>query len=172
MTRNIKVDVNIHPADWDIRYFCHQALLDGTIACLVKHPIGGNIDDPGAEVGPPVGALAETVPMGMVMQEFVKFDNTRMTMDMSDFELKMAGGKAALVTRGGLTVRTIADPPETRLSNKTAYYDMNGFLTTEPDPNDTSPPVGRFLGERDAEGYAYVMLSMPTYNDPARALGV
>lgn len=168
MTRNIKVDVNIHPADWDIRYFCHQALLDGTVACLVKHPVGGNLDDPGAEVGPPVGNLAETVPMGIVMQEVVKFDNTRMTMDMSDFELLLAGKKVGLVTRGGLTLRTIADPATTALSNRTAYYDMNGFLTTV---NTGSPPVGRFLAERDAEGYAYVMFSMPTYNDPARALG-
>ena len=86
MVRNLLPEMNFHPNSSDISFFCYTPMLDGTMACIRGFPTGSLWDDPNAEVGPPQGNLADTIPAGLVMQEVIEFDNTRFTRDMSDFE--------------------------------------------------------------------------------------
>ena len=170
MVRNLLPERNFHPSGSEITFYIYTPAKDGTIVVVYSWPTGALLDDPNAEVGPPVAPLAECIPAGIIMQEFIEFDNTRFSRDMSDFEIQMVGNKVALETKGWCHTRCItpdagtvgATAPFTNdgtLSGKPAYFDINGYFTTQPG----SVCVGTFQSERDAGGYARVYVDIPTF---------
>ena len=159
MPRNLLPERNFHPASSDISYYCYTPCEDGTIVCIYNNPVGAALDDPNAEVGPPQGTLADTIPAGVILQAFVEYDNTRYSRDMSDFEAMMVGNKAAVYHHGWCVTRCIDPAADPVLSNKPAYYNMNGYFTTVAG----SPCVGTFQSERDANGFARVYVEIPAY---------
>jgi len=163
MARNLKPERNFHPSSSDISFYCYTPVKDGTIVCVYNWPNGGLLDDPHAEVGPPQGVLANTVPAGLIMQEVIEYDNTRMTRDMSDFEVIMVGSKVAVYKDGWCVDRCISAGADPVLAGKPAYYDADGYFTTVAG----SPCVGTFQSERDADGYARVYVSIPAYGRKA-----
>jgi hypothetical protein len=163
MVRNLLPERNFHPKDSDIRFYCHTPCKDGTMVCIRSFPTGALWDDPNAEVGPPQGALANTIPAGIMQQEVIEFDNTRMSMDMSDGEIVMVGSKVGVYKSGYCYTRCIAAGAAPVLGGKPAYYDADGYFTTATG----SPCVGTFQSERDARGYACVNLDIPTYGRKA-----
>jgi len=166
MVRNLLPERNFHPKDSDIRFYCYTPCKDGTIVCVYSWPTGALWDDPNAEVGPPTGGaagLAATIPAGMIQQEFVEYDNTRYTRDMSDFEVMMVGNKAAVYKNGYFHTRCISALADPELGGKPAYYDENGYFTTNPG----SVCVGTFQSERDANGFACVYIDIPTHGRQA-----
>jgi hypothetical protein len=154
MVRNLLPDRNFHPNSSDISFYCNVPCKDGTIVCVYGWPNGALLDDPNAEVGPPQGTLANTIPAGLIMQEVIEFDNTRMSRDMSDFEVVMVGSKVAVYKDGWACTRCISAGAAASLAGKPAHYDANGYFTTETG----SPRVGTFQSERDANGYARVYI--------------
>jgi len=160
MVRNLLPEMNFHPNSSDISFYCYTPCKDGTMVCVRGWPTGSLWDDPNAEVGPPQGVLADTIPAGLIMQEVVEYDNTRMSRDMSDFEVIMVGSKVAVYTKGYANTKCIADPIGTLLAGKPAYYDINGYFTTVGGPTG-SPCVGTFQSERDANGFARVYIDVP-----------
>jgi hypothetical protein len=163
MVRNLLPERNFHPKDSDISFYCYTPAKDGTIVCVYSWPNGALLDDPNAEVGPPQGTLADTIPAGVILQEFIEFDNTRFSRDMSDFEVMMVGNKAAVYKNGWCVTRCIAASADPVLSGKPAYYDINGYFTTVAG----SVCVGTFQSERNADGYARVYVDIPTYGRQA-----
>ena len=135
----------------------------GIYVHLYSWPNGGLLDDPNAEVGPPQGTLADTVPAGLIMQEVIEFDNTRSSQDMSDFEKVMAGSKLAVYSKGWCVTRCISSLAHASLAGKPAYYDANGYFTTV----SGSPCVGTFQSERDADGFARVYVDVPAFGRKA-----
>ena len=184
MNRNLLPERNFHPGDGDISFYCNTPCINGTMVCVYSWPAGALLDDPGAEVGPPVGPLNQTVPAGIIVQGFVEFDNTRMTMDMSDFEMVMVGSKANFYKHGWCVPRTIAANAGStaatqdqgaaagKLAGKALYYDDQGFWTTIGQGQGAagasgSVCVGTFQSERDANGFARIFLDVPTYGRKA-----
>jgi hypothetical protein len=163
MVRNLFPDRNFHPADSDISFFCYTPCKEGAIVCVYDFPTGALLDDPGAEVGPPQGTLADTIPAGIMQQEVIEFDNTRMSMDMSDDEVILVGSKVGVYKKGWFVTRCIAAAADPVLKSKPAYYDINGDFTTAAG----SPCVGTFQSNRDANGYARVFIDIPTYGRKA-----
>jgi hypothetical protein len=161
MVRNLLPERNFHPSSSDISFYCYTPCKDGTIVCVRSWPTGSLWDDPNAEVGPPQGTLADTIPAGLIMQEVIEYDNTRMSMDMSDFEVVMVGSKVAVYKDGYCNTRCLASDAASAVSiaGKPAYYDENGYFTLAND----SPCVGTFQSEKDANGYARVYIDIPTY---------
>ena len=155
MVRNLLPEMNFHPNSSDISFYCYEPILDGTMACIKSFPTGSLWDDPGAVVGPPSGNLAETIPAGLVMQEVIEYDNTRLSRDMSDFEVVMVGSKVAVYRGGYAHTRCISATADVVLANKPAYYDADGFFTTQAG----SKRVGTFQSERDANGFARVYIN-------------
>jgi hypothetical protein len=159
MVRNLLPERNFHPSGSEIGFFCYTPCKEGTIVCVYKFPTGAIWDDPSAQVGPPQGALANTIPAGVMQQEVIEFDNTRMSMDMSDDERIMVGSKVGIETKGWFYTRCLAASADPVLGGKPAYYDMNGYFTTATG----SPCVGTFQSERDANGYARVAIDISTF---------
>lgn len=172
MAKNLLPERNFHPADSDISFYCYTPCKDGTVVCVYSRPVGANLDDSNAEVGPPREAvLANNIPAGVIVQEFVELDNTRYSRDMSDFEVMMVGNKACVYKEGWFVTRCITpDAGSTTtavdvarpgvLGDKPAYFDANGYFTTLPG----SVRVGTFHSERDANGYARVQIDIPRYS--------
>jgi len=156
MARNLLPEMNFHPNSSDISFYCYTPCKDGTMVCVRGWPTGSLWDDPNAEVGPPQGTLATTVPAGLIMQEVVEYDNTRMSRDMSDFEVVMVGSKVAVYTKGYANTRCISAPAGP-LAGSPAYYDADGYFTTVAG----SPCVGTFQSDRDANGFARVYIDVP-----------
>ena len=158
--RNLLPERKFHPNSSDISFYCYTPAKDGTIVCVRGYPNGALWDDPNAEVGPPQGNLAETIPAGLIMQEVVEFDNTRMSRDMSDFETIMVGSKVGTYSDGYCNTRCISAGADAVLAGKPAHYDAEGYFTTVT----TSPRVGTFQGKRDANGYVRVWINRCTYS--------
>lgn len=156
MTRNLLPERNVHPADSDMRFYINTPVLDGSFVCIYKQPEAGLLDDPNAEVGPPVGTLADTIPGGLIDQEVIEFDNTRYSRDMSDDDVIMTGSKAPMFIGGTWNTRCVAATASAQLANKTLYYDAAGFFTDAAG----SPPIGTFGSDRNANGYVTVHLKV------------
>jgi hypothetical protein len=114
----------------EIGFYCYTPCKEGTIVCVYQFPTGATWDDPQAQVGPPQGTLANTIPAGVMQQEVIEFDNTRMSMDMSDDERIMVGSKVGIETKGWFYTRCLAASADPVLGGKPAYYDMDGYFTT------------------------------------------
>ena len=160
MVRNVLPERNFHPNSSDISFYCYTPAKDGTVVCVRGYPNGGQWDDPNAEVGPPQGTLSATIPAGVIMQEVIEYDNTRMSRDMSDFEVVEVGSKVGTYSDGYFCTRCIAASADPSLAGKPAYYDIDGYFTTATG----SPRIGTFQGERDANGFVRVWINRCTYS--------
>ncbi len=166
--RNLKPDMNFDPHSSDISFFAYTPVVDGRIVCISGFPTGGNLDDPNAEISAPnvtpqfgTDGLAGTIPAGIVMQETIAYDNTRMACDMSDFELRPTGIKAAVYCDGWCVTRCIkAGEDLTTIAGKPAYYDELGNFTTATG----SPRVGTFQSNGDPDGYVRVWINRLTHS--------
>jgi hypothetical protein len=163
MVRNLLPERKFHPSSSDISFFCYTPCMDGTIVCVYNWPEAASWDDPNAEVGPPRGTLGQTVPAGVIQQQFVEYDNTRYSRDMSDFELMMVGNKAAVYKDGYCNTRCVAADASMDLAGKPAYYDINGYFTDTPG----SPCVGTFQSNRNVNGFVRVFVDIPAYGRQA-----
>lgn len=148
-----------HLARTDISFFCNQVLERGCIVVLDTAGSGSAMDQALAAVATPTGIAAgavapsSTYPVGLLLNDVVNIDQTRQHINWHHDEVQK-GGKVTLLKNGFVVTNLITGSPT---PGKSAYYDGNGYLTST---SNSSPVVGRFQSNKDADGYIKVDINI------------
>ena len=133
----------------------------GGVSCLNNAGSGVALDQSAAKVEYSADPSGK-VPVGLLLQDVVNIDQTRQHINYHKNEAQL-GGKITLLQQGWVTTDMIY-PGVTPTAGRVAYLNHSGYLTdTLTDSNDLkrTPPVGRFMSNKDEDGYAKVFVSLP-----------
>lgn len=133
-----------------VKWFMNEVAERGGIVVL-DSPGGEGMDDPDASVIVPAGATG--VPAGVLMNDVVNLNLTRQRLNWHKDEVQV-GNKVAVLRRG--VVRTDVIDASTPNAGDAAYYGANGEFTT----STGSDQVGRFVSNKDAEGFAEIEINI------------
>jgi hypothetical protein len=150
----LKPYLQINPADTYIDYFMNVV---GEKGQFVVHDTAGSgeaLDDANNVVALPTGDIGDTIPAGLLFSEVVDKDLTQNHLNVHKMEVQV-GGKVCIAKRGSFLTNRLASG-DTPTVGDALHYDDNGDFTT----TTTSPKVGRFMGEVDADGYVKIDLNV------------
>jgi|TARA_R110000824_G_scaffold211640_5_gene397562 hypothetical protein len=147
----------------DISFFWNTSTTAtrGGVACLQNAGSGVALDQSAAKVeysSDPSGK----VPVGLLLNDVVNIDQTRQHINYHKNEAQL-GGKITMLQQGWI-VTDFVYPGITPTAGRVAYLNHSGYLQdTLVDSGDLkrTPPVGRFMSNKDEDGYAKVFVSLP-----------
>ena len=138
-----------------IKFFMNVVAERGILVQL-DTPGGNGMDDPAATVSIPTGATGAGVRAiaGVLMNDVVSLNLTRQHKNWHQDEVQV-GDKVDVLRRG--VVRTnMLKSGDTPTAGLPAHFTVAGEFTT----TTTSDQVGRFVSDKDAEGYVEVEVSV------------
>lgn len=98
-------------------------------------------------------------PIGLLMNDMVNVDLTRMHVNQYKDEVQI-GGKVTLWEKGEVVTNRI-QPGVTITAGNTAYLHASGYLTNTNFLDHTNNVVGRWMSAKDQDGYAKVSVNLP-----------
>lgn len=135
----------------DISFFMNETAERGGVVSFSSGGVGVAMDDANALVAKPT-AVATDVPAGLLLNDVVNHDLTRVHMNWYKDEVQV-GSKVTLLRRG-FVVTNMLDPAAVPAAGAPAYFVAGGNLTH--DAASGSAVVGVFLSSKDSDGYAKV----------------
>lgn len=116
---------------------------------------GAFTDQAGGKVVVPNGAggPSGTKPAGILMEESVDVDITRYELNQHRLQ-DVIGAKYWLLTKGVIVTDKVTGTPT---AGQDAYYTTGGIFTTT---TTNSTKVGRFLGQKDNDGFIMVDINI------------
>ena len=109
----------------------------------------GGLDDPNSSVRLPTNSGG--VPVGILMNDVVNKDLTRLHLNQHKDEVQV-NGKVAILKQGTIQTNMIF-PGISPVAGSGAYYTTSGLLTTSVV---STALVGKFASAKDADGYVVV----------------
>lgn len=140
--------VTVYGGD-SVAYFMNDTAKRGCVVTYNAASTGlGNLDDPKALVQLPTGTVG--VPVGVLMNDVVNKDLTRIHLNQHQDEVQVRG-KVAVLKQGTVHTNVVksGDVPK---AGDPAHFTTNGEFTT----TTTSTKVGTFGSALDADGYVVV----------------
>jgi len=140
----------------NIMGFCNEVTPKGRILVFD----GNTHQDPYDGWVVPKTNIAETNPVGLLLNDVVNVDLTRSHINWHNDEVQV-GSKVSVMSIGEACVPVIGEPNVA----DPVYYTYEGQITAEPH----SEPIGRFLSRKDQDGYAKIkidVVSGPIMTEP------
>lgn len=158
----LKSDRNI--VDWDLAYYCDTTASKGMLAFHTTNtgpsPSGGFMDQGEAVVTFPANPSGHT-PLGFLLDDVVNQDLTQQHLDHNRAVVQV-GSKVSIATRGWLCTDKIQGTPS---GGMLCLPGGTGHVTTDGHVNGVAASglvaVGRFMGAKDADGFAKVSFNLP-----------
>jgi len=147
----------------DISHFYNAGTATrGGVVCLDAALASGSAMDQAANKVAYTAAAATNVPVGILLNDVVNKDLTRTHLNQYKNEVQK-GSKVTVLTRGWVVTSNITGTPS---PGDPAYADSAtaGNLVNVVDPGASGALyVGRFMSNKDADGYAKVQVNLPNY---------
>ncbi len=147
----------------DISFFCNTALTRGLVVVYQDGTGTGAAMDQGVAVVTAEAADADSVPVGILLNDVVDKDLTRTHLNQHKNEVQK-GGKVTVLRKGYVVTNAIetgitpAVGDVAYLSDAASGSEV-GYLSSVAGSN--GKVVGRFLSAKDADGYAKVEVNLP-----------
>ena len=157
-----------HELDVDISFFYNEGTATrGGVVVLDTVGSGAALDQAGAKVKYAVATNA-LFPVGILLNDVVNLDLTRQHINWHKDEVQK-GGKVSILKKGWVVTNMIAGTPAVGLG---AFVDDGtaGYIATKAEVSTGKYiQIGRFMSDKDEDGYAKVEvnLPMPVDNDAA-----
>lgn len=143
-----------HEDATDLSFFMNVTAERGIIVVHDTTGSGAGMDDSTNNVVIPTGGVSGTQPAGLLLNDVVNNDLTRLHLNAHKDEVQL-GGKVLLLRRGWVVTNKVTG---TITAGKPAYYNTSGVL--QPTDPTNGVRVGRFLTKADADGYAKVEINI------------
>jgi len=141
----------------DMHFFCNTAGNRGGISSVVTGGSGNSLDQSAAVCGY-AATSSGSLPLGIQLQDVVNIDQTRQHINFHRDEVQV-GSKVALGRIGYWTTDQIVSGVSPTAGQQ-AYLGVAGMVTTTNTGAVASPPVGKFLSAKDADGYAILSVNL------------
>jgi hypothetical protein len=142
----------------DISFFMNEVATRGGIASLSTGGSGAAMDQ-GAALVTYAATASGKVPMGILLNDMVNLDLTRLHINQHKDEVQK-GGKVTILRKGYIVTNSIegADPS----AGDSVYPAHSGNVAASDIVGDgTVSAIGRFLSSKDEDGYAKVEINLP-----------
>ena len=129
----------------------------GEAGYFVVHNTSGSgaaLDQDDATVALPTVSVSGTKPAGLLLNDVVDIDLTRLHINHHKDEVPV-GSKVRLLRRGWTVTNAVSGTPT---AGDPAYYEVGGKLRATNPTNGVI--VGRFLSSKDEDGYAKVEINI------------
>ncbi len=136
-----------------IAYFMNEVAERGIIVTHTTSASGAGMDDSAGVVGIPTGT-GDGLAAGMLLNNVVNKDLTQTHLNAHKDEVQL-GSKVAVLARGWAVTDQIKSG-ETPAAGAAAYFDASGELSA----TTGSAEVGKWLGAKDADGFAKVAITI------------
>jgi len=147
----------------DISFFYNEgtATRGGVVVLDAVLASGAAMDQGGNKVKYPTSVATSDIPAGVLLNDVVDKDLTRTHLNQYKDEIQK-GGKVTVMTRGWVVTNMITGNPT---PGALAYAGDNGnFVLTAADATGSGNlAVGRFMSNKDADGYAKVYVNLPNH---------
>jgi hypothetical protein len=157
-----------HELDVDISFFYNEGTATrGGVVVLDTVGSGAAMDQAGAKVKYAVATNA-LFPVGILLNDVVNLDLTRQHINWHKDEVQK-GGKVSILKKGWVVTNLISGTPAVGLGAFVSD-DTAGYIGTQASVTDgVYIQVGRFMSDKDEDGYAKVEINlpMPVDNDAA-----
>lgn len=152
----LKPDLQI--TEYEIGFYWGASTADrGGIASMVTSGSGAGMDDSNAVAGY-VAEASGAIPLGVLMNDVVSIDQTRMHLNQYKPDEVQVNSKVALAKRAVVVTNMILG---TVSAGDRAYLAESGNIRGTQGINE-APIVGRFLTTPDQNGYARVHIDLPS----------
>ena len=149
-----------HELDVDISFFYNEGTATrGGVVVLDTVGSGAALDQAGAKVKYAVATNA-LFPVGILLNDVVNLDLTRQHINWHKDEVQK-GGKVSILKKGWVVTNMIAGTPAVGLG---AFVDYGtaGYIATKAAVTDGKYiQIGRFMSNKDEDGYAKVEINLP-----------
>lgn len=153
----LKGDRIEHYTFQNIRFFMNEVGNRGGVVCVSTGGSGVSLDNASAVVTYKASASGGK-PLGLLLNDMVDTDQTRQHQNWHRNEVQK-GGKVTIARKGEFTTDQIASGV-TPAAGDLAFLGNEGRITNSNTGAAASPPVGRFLSAKDADGYATVVIDL------------
>ena len=151
-----------HEFQTDISFFMDETATRGELVCHSTAGSGAAMDQ-GVNLVHSPGTIAIThVPVGILLNDVVNKDLTRTHLNHHKNEVQK-GGKVTILRKGWVVTNNIDGTPS---AGQVAYVQDDGNLANVSAVGASgSLCVGRFLSNKDEDGYAKVEVNLPNFGD-------
>ena len=144
----------------DISFFYNEGV--ATRGCVVIHDsttASGAAMDQGVTLVKNAAATSSSIPVGILMNDVVNKDLTRTHLNQHKDEVQK-GGKVTILRKGWVVTNAITGTPNV---GDIAYADHTnaGNITATSPASSGVLAIGRFLSDKDEDGYAKVEVNLP-----------
>jgi hypothetical protein len=158
----LKADRYEESTDISFFYNVDVATRGGVVVLDAALASGAAMDQGGSKVKYKQ-ATATDVPVGILLNDVVDKDLTRTHLNQYKDEVQK-GGKVTVMTRGWVVTSNITGSPA---PGQVAYADSatagNISVLASTGPASGNLAIGRFMSQKDADGYAKVYVNLPNF---------
>ena len=146
--------------DTDVSYFYNYTADAGVVLCQSTAGSGSAMDS-ARNVAVIAATVSGAIPVGLLLQEVVSIDLTKFHINDQKDQVA-SGNKVTLLTKGWAVTNKLTDPVH---ASSGAVLAANGTLTDGKQYYGSydavvTPKVGRFLSNKDEDGYAKVYIDL------------
>ena len=158
-----------HELDVDISFFYNEGTAErGGVVIIDTAGSGAAMDQAGAKVKYAT-ATTSSFPVGILLNDVVNLDLTRQHINWHQDEVQK-GGKVSILKKGYVVTNLIEGTPTAGLGafvgDTTAGYIAAGTAAVA---NESYQQIGRWLSDKDEDGYAKLEVNLPMPIDRASA---
>lgn len=153
----------------DISFFSSATGVKGAVVCLDAAALAGASGaalDQGENTVSAQAAATTDIPVGIILNDVVNKDLTRTHLNQYKDEVQL-GGKVTVLTRGWVVTDQVTGNPKAGdpAYASTTAGEIDGEAADATATGNLS--VGRFMSQKDADGYIKVYINLPNHGGTA-----